>query len=79
MGEGDGGGGRDGVVYTHTFADTPDGMFEHEPIKNSETPHPGITRKGLKQLQWEDTLLEWTANESEPPQPEFELLSAPLQ
>ena len=67
-GEGDGGGGAGkGAVYTHTFADTPDGG-EHEPIINSECPlcHPGITRKGLLQPQWPvERELEWTPNESE--------------
>ena len=84
-GEGLGGGGEGNgaPVCTHTFADTPDGgRHEPPPIINSDLRLwcPGITRKGLSQWQcWPDQELEWTANESELPQPEFELLSAPLQ
>ena len=71
----EGGGGGEGAVYTHTSADTPDGG-EHEPILSSDVNHPGITRKGLLQLQWLDTELECTANESEERR---SLQRAPLQ
>ena len=79
---GGGGEGNGAPVCTHTFADTPDGGWHEPPIINSDLRLwcPGITRKGLLQWQcWPDQELEWTANESELPQPEFELLSAPLQ
>ena len=75
-GGGGGGEGNGAPVCTHTFADTPDGGWHEPPIINSDLRLwcPGITRKGLSQWQcWPDQELEWTANESELPQPEFEL------
>ena len=76
-GGGNGGDGG-GAVYTHTSAVTPDGTV-HEPIRNSLVLHPGMMSQGVSHEQMLITELEWTVNESEPPQPVFELLCAPLQ